>query len=94
MGIYNTILSTTQRKKKRLRSNEGWKGFMKGHNREELAHIKKSTKLISMENALDENSRKSFRITATVIFRGNVSAYVHMYAFLIELLLTFDNKEA
>jgi hypothetical protein len=76
--------------------SEGWKIFMKGHNlhQEAFAHINTSVKLISVENALDKNPRKSFTIIATAIFWENVYAYVHMYVFLIELFLTFDNKEA
>lgn len=66
---------------------------MKGYNREEFVYIKKFTKLIFMENALDENLRKFFRIIVIVIFRGNVFVYVYMYVFLIELFFIFDNKE-
>lgn len=45
---------------------------MKGPNlhREVVAHTNKSPKLISMENALEENPRKSFRITATPVSWG------------------------
>lgn len=67
---------------------------MKGHNlyHEALAHINRSMKLISMENALDKNPRKSSQNYCNCDLWGNVCAHVHTHLSLIKLFLTFSNE--